>query len=161
MYDPDAHDYFLLWGKPLFEDSIMNLNGNGVPTDDVFKRLHVYAHKIAMLYAWSERSPLIQLRHSMAAKVVVMTSLRFLRQILDNTPPELTPHLKTQKRLEELVLSQIPPGGGSSREKIVDNLKRHWGRPAVAAMIDSLIKIGALTVELGGERGTKKRLIAA
>lgn len=159
MHDQDALDYVTHMVSPLFENELMNTNGNGNQTSEAFKRLHVYAHKIAMLYAWSDRSPLIQLAHVMAAKIVVETSLRFLCDLLANAQPELPAHVLARKNLEELVLSAVVSTKTAlTLREICDKFKRAWGYSNVAETVERLVKSGVLRVAMGGQRGTRKEV---
>jgi len=163
LYDQDAHDYVRLWGDALF-GQIMNRNGNGEPADDMFRRLHVYAHKIAMLYAWSSSSPLITLSHAMAAKVVVEMSLRYVQQLMADTPPDQPAHLVARGQLEERIVtlvtvaSTLVPLVPLTKREVTRKLHGYGGYSTVNEAIERLVKSGELVEIKEGARGTKKVL---
>jgi hypothetical protein len=160
MYTPEGRGYVRWYGDPLFE-GLMNTNGNGNNTSDVYKRLHTYAHKIALIYAWADRAPLITQDHAMAAQVVIETSLAYLRQLIDDTPPELSFQQKTKKTLEELICTQVGQLGTAPKRGIVKRLQRKWGYSTVSDAVESLVKSGALVAVAKSRQGNVAELKVA
>src|SRR5262249_9416320 len=57
MYTSEARKRMVAWGQEILEP-LMNAQA---PELEALKRLHVYAHLISMLYAWSSESPKIEM----------------------------------------------------------------------------------------------------
>lgn len=90
LYTPEGYERFVAWGRPLFEGNgsgpgIMNDTGDDNSIESM-KRLHTYAHKIGMLYAWSEGADKIGLPHVEAVITVIETSRKFLLSLMDADP---------------------------------------------------------------------------
>lgn len=160
LYAQDALLHWHRWGLPLFEEHLMlTQNGNSAP--DVYKRLHTYTHKIAMLYAWSEESPLITLDHLMAAIAVVESSRRYLAHLYAHQTPDLPAYVQARAALDEEILDAVTAAPGLRKDVVCQRLKRNGGYSAVSMAIENLIRSGALAVKLEGERRTLKTLFLA
>ena len=123
LYADDAKFRFLAWGTPLFEGELMNDPDSDL---ELYKRLHTYAHKIALLYAWSVRSPRITREHVEAAIAVIDTSRAFLQSLLSTAAP-LQPPQRVQYEI-------------SLTEKILDKIRRESGRVDLRKLAQDLRK---------------------
>lgn len=140
-YSPPAWERFLdlqrHFFKPIMEDP---------DTSEVMKRLHFYFHHVALIYAWSEKSPAIEMHHLQAAVQVISTSHQFLLALLENQHAHVEP-VPFQRRamgLEQKILAKVAREPGVSRRKVMQDLNKTAGCEELGRCLDSLLKAGLL-----------------
>jgi hypothetical protein len=82
-YDKDAEHRLKEWAEIFFETELMNGPATG-PAADAYRRLHVYAHKVAMIYAAQYHRQDMTIEDVECAITVVETSKKFLDYLLDD-----------------------------------------------------------------------------
>lgn len=159
LYTPEAIAHWQCWGVPLFQEQLMAPSANG--TADIYKRLHTYTHKIAMLYAWSEHSPVITLDHLLPACAVIETSRAFLSQLYDDLAPDVPAFIHARAVLDDEILRLVAAAPGLRKDTLCQRLRRHGGYSTIATAVENLLKAGALRMIPAGEKKTLKTLFVA
>lgn len=157
FYTDEAKALDIRFGMEVLEP----LHNEETELEDLYKRLHVYNRRIALLYAWSTYSPKITPDHVLAAHTVIETALRFMRVLHADLTADLTPYQRSQADLEGKIVATVKATPGIRKEDISQRLKRHGGFTAVSSAIEKLIQSGILRLGLEGLRNKKRRLFLA
>lgn len=145
MYTPAAYTMDEEWANAFFDPIHNPMQPEG---ETVFKRLHVYNRRIALLYAWATRHAKIQREHVRAAHLVVETSYRFLQDLFSTMPVDLPAYLKVQENVEGLITDMVITQRGIRKDDVCRRLRRHGGYTFVSQQIEKLLDAGALRVEV-------------
>lgn len=150
LYEPVAFAIDGAWGARLFEP----LHNARESEDDLspYLRLHVYARRIAALYAWSEGADAIQRQHVEATHAAVECSHAFLRWLLAEAPVEMPPWQRVQGEIEEKIVRKIKEKPGIRKDELCQSLKRSGGYSLVAERLEKLLKSGALVLRVEGQK---------
>jgi hypothetical protein len=116
--------------------------------------LHVYLRRIAMLYAWAQRSAYITLAHVQAAEAAVRTSHQFLMEMEDQRSVELPPHMKARAAIEEKILARVGTLPGITQRQLCQALYHNGGHAVVREIIDKLVDSGELRRHAEGKKIT-------
>lgn len=148
-YEPDAAARMAAWGAPFFEPT-MNTHTLEAET---LKRLHVYSHVISYLYAWSERSPLVKLRHAEAVIALCEVSRLFVESLMsaDAGDIALPQYKQWEVSLEQKILAKVKRQPGITARKIATDLSRDGTYKDRTQAVSGLIKSGELSVIRDGK----------
>jgi hypothetical protein len=137
-YTPDAWEAMYHWQVSFFEDGIMS-QANETP---MAERLHVYAHKIALLYAWAGKFDQIEEGHVAAARAVIETSARYLQELGQRGDVTVPPQQRYAIDLTEKILSLIQrrPGQLSVRLIHKNHLRKSATYTEVKRTVGSLVE---------------------
>ncbi len=154
-YTPDAAERLVEWGKR-FEAEIMNAVDQP-PELDAYKRLHVYAHKLSMLYAALDKRDTITVADVECAVSVVDTSWLWLDFLLEDVgvpePPWVVYEMELAAKVRHKVVSR--PGEYTRRElkkRIRGDSKK------IGQIIETLIEEHDLIEDVNPARGHALRL---
>lgn len=129
---------------------------NDPDTSEAMRRLHFYFHHVALIYAWSEKSPTIEMHHLKAAVQVISTSHQFLLSLLEKQHETADP-LPTQRRamgIEQRILAKVEREPGVSIRKLILDLNRAAGAEELRRCTESLVKTGMILTKNGKRRQT-------
>jgi hypothetical protein len=134
-YTTSARKRLVSWVEQAIQDPIMNTDSLDA---DAMKRLHVYAHILSLLYAWSdEQSALIELPHVEAAISAMAMSKQFVQSMLDSPDEAEPPAFKRYEiALEQKVCAMVRARPGISKRDVVNRL---CGRNAKTADINGIV----------------------
>jgi hypothetical protein len=157
-YDKEARKRMSAWGQETFEP-IMNSDSLDA---EAMKRLHVYAHILSVLYAWSEKCLKIEMKHVEATISVINVAKSFLEQLMGE-PEEVEPppFKRYEIAIEQKILTLVREQPGLTRREVVRKLMGRSIKSAdVNTAINQLAEIGRLHQKEGGttERGGRKPL---
>ena len=139
-YQPSARERFLAWGVPLFEGLLMNATDNAT---EIYKRLHTYAHRLCLLYAWATTSQSITLPHVEAAISVIDTSKRFLEALSAEVEPYLMPSVRFDIEGKEKVAQKIQRESGKvDLMKLSQDLRKSMRSKDIRRWVDELMQEG-------------------
>jgi hypothetical protein len=141
------------WGTETF-DPIMQSDALEA---EALKRVHVYAHLVALLYAWSEHTRQIEVPHVEAAIAVITVACDFLQHLM-RTPADVEPpaYTRYQIALEQRVLAKVRATPGIARRAVVQSLAGRSAKSGdINTLIDQLITAGLLRE--APEPGTGKK----
>lgn len=152
-YATEAWEWFYAWGLEFFEHGIMTGSAKDVPMTE---RLHVYFHKIALLYAWAEHAQQVEIEHVEAAKLVIEASYAYLRALAEEgaditIPPAQKYEVDIDNRIRELVRDR--PG----QLDVSTLYKNHLRKTATYAKIKAAVSAG---IEAGNYHFAAKKLLA-
>jgi hypothetical protein len=151
LYEPDAYKLDDIWGRAVLEP-LHNGSREDIADSSPYRRLHAYARRIALLYAWSDLSPLITVAHAEAAHAAVECSLAYLRWLLNEATVELPSWQRAVNEVEEKIVRKIKGTPGIRKDDVCKALRKNGGYPAIAERIDKLVKSGAITLRMEGQK---------
>jgi Protein of unknown function (DUF3987) len=159
-YTPEARARMVTWG----EETLEPIMQSEAVEDEALKRLHVYAHLVALLYAWSEHEPRIERPHVEAAIAVITVACDFVRHLM-RTPADVEPpaYTRYQIALEHKVLARLRATPGIPRRAVVMALAGRSAKSAdINTLIDQLIKTGQVReVPMPGAGRKRTRVLYA
>ena len=150
-YTTEARTRLVSWGEAILEP----LMQSGSLDAEALKRLHVYAHIISLLYAWSARSPYIELAHVEAAIAVITISKAFLESLLNAPDDAQPPPIKRYEiALERKILALVQAEPGMIRREVVRKLAGRSAKSAdINLLISQLVDLGRLQETRGESTG--------
>lgn len=121
-YDTEARERFVAWGTPVLEPI---MNSQSLEAESL-RRLHVYAHLLCLLYAWSEKLPLVNLRHVEAIIAACTVSKLFVESLMsaDASDIALPQYKQWEVSLEHKILAKVRREPGITLRKIARDLAR-------------------------------------
>lgn len=121
-FEENAFEKLGEWGAPYFEP----LMREQTIAANRKKRLHMYAHQIALLYAWQAGRDKVQLSDIEPAIAAADTASRFLDFLYSNEVIPLTVGETSISRVEEAVLKRIRERPGFfDKKKLRESLRRN------------------------------------
>ncbi len=151
LYEPEAYVLDDIWGRTILEP-LHNSPSEEIGDSAPYRRLHAYARRIALLYAWSELSSQIKVAHAEAAHAAVECSLAYLRWLLTDASVELPSWQRAQGEIEEKIIKKIKEKPGVRKDEICKALRKNGGYPTIAERIDKLVKSGAVLLRSEGQK---------
>lgn len=141
-YSEEARERFVSWGTPVLEPI---MNSQSLEAESL-RRLHVYAHMICLLYAWSEKLPLVTLRHVEAAIVACEVSKLFVESLMSDDVGDipLPQYKQWEVSLEHKILAKVNREPGITSRKIARDLARDGTYKDRTQAVRSLIQLEKL-----------------
>jgi hypothetical protein len=152
-YTADAYARMVTWG----EETFVPIMQSDALEAEALKRMHVYAHLVALLYAWSEHTRQIEVPHVEAAIAVITVACDFLQHLM-RTPADVEPpaYTRYQIALEQKVLAKVRATPGIARRAVVMALAGKTAKSGdIYTLIGQLITAGLLRE--APEPGTGKK----
>lgn len=149
-YEPDAEERLAAWGELTFAPV---MSSTALEAESV-KRLHTYAHIIALLYAWSARAKLVSLPHVEAAITAVTISKTFVQSLIGDEDVTIPPNKQYEMGLEHKILDKVKREPGVTIRKVGEDLRKSGSYKDITERTRQLIQLGVLTVEKVGKSET-------
>jgi hypothetical protein len=147
-YTSEARKRLVSWGEAILEPIMQSTSLDA----DAMKRLHVYAHILSLLYAWSDRKAvMIERPHVEAAISIITVSKHFLQALLD-TPDEADPppFKRYEIALEQKIMALVQATPGITRREVVRKLAGRTAKSSdINTLISQLIELGRLMQKMG------------
>lgn len=150
-YTDDAKERMAVWGTAVF-DPLMSQH---TLEAESLKRLHTYAHIIALLYAWSAQATQVQLSHVEAAIAVIAISKAFVEQLIGNAEVEIPKFKQYEMSLENKILRTVHAQPHRTLRDIAASLRGSGSYPDIVKSIRQLIAGNLLVV---GKKGKSEML---
>ena len=133
------------WGAPLFRD----LMGQNTIEANRKKRLHMYAHHIALVSAWSKRASRVEVGDMEMAIAVIACANRFMDWLYTNDALPLTTVEVGDARLEQIVRERIADRPSYyDRGRLRESLRRqNIPLSKLRKVIDVLLSHGDIMVD--------------
>lgn len=127
---------------------------NDPDTSEVMKRLHFYFHHVALIYAWSAKSPAIEMDHLKAAVQVISTSHQFLLSLLEtqHAHVEPPPFQRRAMGIEQRILAKINREPGIAKRKLMQDLNCTAGCEELGKCLESLLKAELIISKPGSRK---------
>lgn len=142
------------------QETLEPVMGSDTMEAEAVKRLHVYLHIIALLYAWSEHKRLVELPHVEASIAAVAVAKVFVQGLM-RAPieAELPAHKRYEIALEQRIVAYIQGHPGCSRRDVVRAMSgtRTAKSGDVGAILNQLISNGLVRLEHVPGKGKKLR----
>lgn len=154
-YEPPALARLTQWGADTFEPIMRSTELDA----ESVKRLHVYAHVIALLYAWSDHRVLVNFEDVECSITVIETARAFLHHLVaDDRPPEVPKFQAYEIHLEQRILAKVAEAAeqGVRRRTVVRHLQRHATTPALYLFLTKMVQSGTLREVAEKVKGAKK-----
>lgn len=119
-YTPEAEARMAAWGRLTFNPIMASRT---IEAESI-KRLHVYAHIISLLYAWSEQCQRVLPQHVEAAIAAVAVSRTFVESLISDTEVEVPKFKQYEMSLEQKVIAKVKAEPGIAIHKIGQDLRR-------------------------------------
>lgn len=141
-YTPAAWQNMYDWGFAFFEEGLMH-DENDTP---MAERLHVYAHKIALLYAWAAETDRVEEAHVAAAQAVIETSAQYLLELGKKNSVEVPPMKRYEIDVAEKVLNLVTRRPGRLTMRLIhkDHLKKSATYAEIKRTVGNLLDSGAI-----------------
>jgi len=146
-YTPDAKERLVTWGRQLFNP----LMRASTLEAESLKRLHTYAHIIALLYAWSGKMRLATLSCVEAAISAVSISKAFVEQLIGENEITVPKFKQYEMGLEQKIINKIFKEPGITTRKVEQDLRKSAPCRDVRHKIEGLISVGFLRQEKKGK----------
>ena len=125
----------------------------------IIRRLHAYAIRIAVLYAWQARAKQVTIDHVEIGIAVAEVALAYAQELFADAGTATLPlHLKAQSELEEAILLKVSGEPGCNKKTLVNRLRRHGGFTVVSQTVDKLVQAGALEIKSDNKNNPQKLL---
>jgi hypothetical protein len=149
-YSPPAWERFRDLQRHFFKPIMDNPE-----TSEVMKRLHFYFHHVALIYAWSEKAQVIDMRHLHAAVQVISTSHQFLLSLLEFQHAHVEPpqFQRYEMGLERKILEKVKREPGIPKRKLTQDLHRQACCQDLGKCVDRLLAAGLLAPGKNSRRG--------
>jgi hypothetical protein len=145
-YAPEAKERVVAWGRltfnPLMQSSTLEAES--------LKRLHTYTHIIALLYAWSELSPMVERRHVEAAIYAITVSKTFVEGLLAEEETEIPKFKQYEISLQEKILQKVHREPGVTVRKVAQDLRKSGSCKDLIQTARLLASSGALVLKKEG-----------
>lgn len=148
-YTTEARAAIDEWGTPFFEPLMAKQDLEA----ESLKRLHLYSHVIAFLYAWSEQASLVTKKHVEAAIAVCEVSKLFVESLVaDDAGDVMLPQYKQYEvTLEHKILAKVQREPGVTVKAIANDLRRNALYKDIVEMVRSLTKSDRLRIDRRGK----------
>lgn len=146
-YMDDARERLVLWGEQLFTPLMASQSIEA----ESLKRLHVYAHIICLLYAWSERAPRVLSRHVEAAIYVCTVSKVFVEGLMASEEVEVPKFKKYEMGLEHKIMEKVKREPGVTVRKVCQDLRVTGSCRDIIETSHRLAKNGDLVLKRKGK----------
>ena len=144
VFTDAARDKLLEWGRPFF-NPVMRSSGMAANRK---KRLHMYAHQIAMLSAWVSGRRRVELSDIDMAVAAVECSSKFIDWLWEGETLYATPSEMSDMQAETAILGFITERPDYyDVNRLYDSYKRRaFTRPKIRRAIESLLSARKITI---------------
>lgn len=149
-YEDDARERLALWGETLFAPLMASQSIEA----ESLKRLHVYVHIVCLLYAWSERSPFVLLRHVEAAIYVCAISKQFVEGLMSSEEVEVPKFKQYEMSLEHKIIEKVKRVPGLTVRQVASDLRKTAPYEDVRQLTNKLVTAGFIKVSKSGRKET-------
>lgn len=118
-YSRKAKERLVEWGRLFFNP----LMASQTIEAESLKRLHVYAHVISLLYAWSEEAREVLPRHVDAAIAAVTVSRAFVEKLLSEHEVEIPKFKQYEMSVEKKIIDKVHREPGVTIKKVAEDLR--------------------------------------
>lgn len=133
-YSPDALARVKGWGEANLEHL---MNDQGLEAEAT-KRLHVYLHILALLYAWQGGYKLVEPQHVEAAIQVIAVSQEFVRSLMRRAGVEVPKFKQWEIEVERKVFAKIEEKPGITHRELYLLLHRHGSAKDISTIVQKL-----------------------